>query len=637
MRMRTGFDTGEQGDGLTLGGESDKLGRESDHRGHRSNRRGHRKVGGPRQVGRASLAMFGRVTGRTLVLGMLLAILLLPAIGPAEARMPEGGRAPLWVADAVWEGVADGGRALVLVGLEDGVDDTAPLDALARGAAMAQAEVLAALEPGEFDLVKRYSHLPILAGRVNAAGLERLRRLPRVLSVDEDVWLRPMAPAMAPTNSGLASPASNILQAPAAGILQAPTADVLQSPAVSGLASPAESPLALAESVPSIKADIVHQRYGIKGEGIGVAVLDTGIDNDHEDFYEAIVDQYCFTSGSNSCVSASGRGVAKGDNAEDEQGHGTAVSGIVLGRGKVAPLGVAPEANLIAVRVFKDTSGAATNDIVDGLNWVVQRQKTHNIRVVNMSLGGGASRGVNCDNQFGSVKQVFQTLIARNVAVIVATGNGGNPDLVAFPACISNSMGVGSTWDTNLRLGSPDCAGKTEVGPFDMACYTDRGRAMALVAPGSIIVTPKMGGGATGSGPTQGGHGTSFASPTVAGVAALVFQADPDLHARDLQRLLQQTGDIVIHPETGAEIKRVNALAAVESVLPPTPTPENTPTTAPSDTPVPPTITPTPDTPPTDEPTEPPTATRTPVAPPTSTETSMRAIYLPVLRNGQGL
>jgi subtilisin family serine protease len=544
-----------------------------------------------------------------MVPGLFLVAMLLPAIAPAEARMTEAGRAPIWVADAVTTGVVDGGRALVLVGLEDDVDDTASLDDLARGAAMAQAEVLAALAPGDFELVKRYSHLPILAGRVNAAGLERLRRLPRVLSVDEDVWLRPMAPAA----SGLASPAA------------------------AGLAAPDASALALAESVPSIKADIVHQRYGIKGEGIGVAVLDTGIDNDHEDFASAIVDQYCFTSGSNSCVSASGRGVAKGDNAEDEAGHGTSVSGIVLGRGKVAPLGVAPEANLIAVRVFKDTAGAATNDIVDGLNWVVQKQRTHNIRVVNMSLGGGASRGVNCDNQYGSVKQVFQTLIARNVAVIVATGNGGNPDLVAFPACISNSMGIGSTWDTNLRLGSPDCAGKTEVGPFDIACYTDRGRAMALVAPGSIIVTPKMGGGATGSGPTQGGHGTSFAAPTVAGVAALVFQADPNLHARDLQRLLQQTGDIVIHPETGAEIKRVNALAAVESVLPPTPTPENTPTPAASETPVPATITPTPETPPTDEPTEPPTATRTPVAPPTATEGTMRAIYLPVLKNGQGL
>ncbi|MCB9177552.1 MAG: S8 family serine peptidase [Caldilineae bacterium] len=525
-------------------------------------------------------------------------------IDPAR-NAPEPG-APLRVDGAVTDAIAAEGWAEVLIGLADGVPDTAPLDSLARAAAEASAQLLASLGPEDFQLHKTYSHLPIVAGSVSASGLEKLRRNPRVTAIDDDVWVYPLV-------------------APAAALA---------------------APLGLVESLPSIGADKVHA-MGIKGEGIGVAVLDTGIDNSHPDFENAIVDQYCFSSGTNSCVSESGRGVAKGPNAQDEQGHGTGVSGIVLGRGKVAPVGVAPEANLIAVRVFRDTGGAPTNDIVDGLNFVVANQAKHNIRAANMSLGGGAALGTNCDNQYGSVKQVFQTLLARNVAIFVATGNGGNPDRVAFPGCISNGTGVGSTFDADLEAarmggGLVGClGGKAMVSRLDIACYTDRGRAMDIVAPGSYIVTARLGGGSSGSGPYGGGHGTSYASPTAAGVAALIFSADPKIHARDIERLLQQTGEIVIHPESGAEIKRVNAYNAVLAVLPATPTAEHTPTSAPSATPQPPTITATAETPPTDaptqapEPSETPEPSRTPARTATATEAPGAAVFLPLLRKGQ--
>lgn len=503
---------------------------------------------------------------------------------PDEVAQVSAQHHALAVAPAITEAIATTGSAPVLVALADGVPHTAPLDELARAAATAQAAVLADLAPGDFAMSHRYSHLPMLAGRVTEAGLARLRAHPRVRAIDEDVWLRPLAPP----------------------------------------AAPAAAPPALAESVPSVGADLVHSRYGITGEGVAVAVLDTGIDNDHADFEGAIVDQQCFSANSKSCVSASGRGTARSDNAEDEQGHGTLVSGIILGRGRVAPTGMAPEAKLVAVRVFRDQGGAPTGDIVDGLNWVLQRQHIHNIRVVNMSLGGGAALGNQCDDQYAGVKDMFQRLVARGVTIFVATGNGGNSDRVAFPACISNSIAVGSTWDARLRMERPDCHGKTEVGPMDITCYTDRGRAMDLVAPGSVIVSSQMGGGKNGDGPTAGGHGTSFASPSAAGVAALLLQADPELDPRDVERILLATGDTVIHPESGAEVPRVNALRAVESVLPATPTPPAT------DTPLPPTVTPTPEASPTDLPTTaPPTASPTATLVPTPQPGP--AIFLPLL------
>lgn len=535
---------------------------------------------------------------RPSIVAVLLFALILPlaASAPARAWPEAAGQRLLRVDGAVTEAVERSGWADVLVGLRSDVAPTVALAALAADADAAQADVLGSLGPADFQLSKRYDYFPIVAGRVSASGLAKLRANPRVLGIDEDVWVYP-------------------LSVPASG-------------------------LQLAESVPSVGADKVH-KLGIRGQGIGVAVLDTGIDTDHPDLVDAIVGQQCFSSSTRSCAPG---GLPKSDSAEDEQGHGTGVSSIILGRGKQAPVGMAPEAKLIGVRVFRDaTSGgfAPTQDIVDGLNWVVGKQNAYNIRIVNMSLGGGAAIGTNCDDQFSSVKQVFQTLVARNIVIFVATGNGGNTDRVAFPACISNATGVGSTWDAELTLSGPDCHGQRQVGPTDITCYTDRGRAMDLVAPGSIIVTSRMGGGASGSGPTAGGHGTSYASPSAAGVAALLLSADPSINARDIERILKNTGDVVIHPETKAEIKRVNAYKAVLSVLPATPTSPATQTATATATAPPPSVTPTGVAPTT----EPATATSTPDLPePTDTpvpsatpgDKPVFRIFLPLLRSGAG-
>lgn len=420
---------------------------------------------------------------------------------------------------AVTDAIHALGRANVLIAVRDGVADTAPLPEIAEAVARAQAAILADLRPGEFELVSRPKLLPVMSGFVTAEGLATLRDHPRVVAVEDNIILKPL----------------------------------------------------LKESIPTIKADLVHKRYEITGKGIGVAVLDTGIDTDHPDLADGLVDQKCFSSGSRSCAP---NNLPKSDSAEDEQGHGTAVSGIVASRGRVSGVGVAPGASIIAVRVFRDQGGAPTNDIVDGLDWVLSRRQAHNIRVVNMSLGGGASLGVNCDNQYASVKQSFQRLVANGIAIFVATGNDGQPDRVSFPACISNSIAVGATFDTNYAS-APYCPSMGAVTPLSIACFTNRGRAMDLLAPGILITHPKMGGG------LDSGAGTSYASPMAAGVAALMFEANPNLRPADVERFLKDTGTPVKHPESGIEIPLVNALAAVEAVLPATPTPSRTATAAP--------------------------------------------------------
>ena len=137
---------------------------------------------------------------------------------------------------------------------------------------------------------------------------------------------------------------------------------------------------------------------------------------------------------------------------------------------------------------------------------------------------------------------------------------------------------------------APGCGGMGAVDDRTITCFTNRGRAMDLLAPGSMVTTSRNGGG------TMTGAGTSFAAPMAAGVAALLYQADPDLRPADVERILKNTGQPVEHPDNDDVFPLVDALAAVESVLPETPTPDATATPEPSSTPTaaPATNTPTP-------------------------------------------
>jgi len=539
---------------------------------------------------------FGRAAGTFMLVVVALvgpspeAVRHAPPVADASTETPA-------VHPAVRDAIARGGRADVLIAVRDGAADDAPLPELARAVAAAQAEVLGALGPDDFSLRARNTYLPILSGYLTESGLAIASLHPRVAGIEPNQILRPL----------------------------------------------------LRESIPTIKADIVHQRYEITGKGVGVAVLDTGIDTDHPDLADAIVDQQCFSSGSRSCAP---RNLPRSDNAEDEQGHGTAVSGIVASRGRVSGVGVAPEASIIAVRVFRDRGGAPTEDIVDGLDWVLVRQNQHNIRVVNMSLGAAGSLGVNCDNQYAAVKSAFQRLTARGIAIFVATGNDGFPDRVSFPACISNSIAVGATFDTAYTT-APYCPAMGSVTARNIACFTNRGRAMDLLAPGVLITHPKMGGG------TDSGAGTSYAAPMAAGVAALLFQAKPDLRPADVERVLSDTGTPVRHPESDGEFPLIDAQKALEAILPgiptvpatqtvpsPTSTARATPSPTASSTDAPPSATatgaPTRDTPvpttSTPEPTSTPSpAATTPRPPPTTFATATPtgdpglALYLPYL------
>jgi hypothetical protein len=507
---------------------------------------------------------------------------------PAYGSMSVASVAPVAVQAEVEAAVRANGTADVLILLRDGVRPDASLDVLTAQAGAAEDTVLASLAGTSFAVRTRYDALPLLAGTVDAAALDVLRRDPLVRAVEADAMLRPVGSFGPPD----------------------------------GVWRPAES---LAEAVPLIGADYVQKVLGIKGKGVTVAIIDTGIDNAHKDFTGRIVDQYCYSS-SRSCAPSN---IVEGPDAQDEAGHGTAVAGIVGSAGVQSSVGVAPEVDLVAVRVFRDEGGAQTSDIIKGLDYVLRKQLEDRIRVVNMSLGGGAGRGVNCDDQ--SMKAAFQRLVARQVAIFVATGNNGFPSEVSSPACISNSIAVGATYDADFAT-NPVCPSQVNVTPLTIACFTNRGRAMDLLAPGLMIASSALGGGVT-----KPGAGTSFASPMAAGVAALMLQADPDLRPADVERVMRDTGTPVKHLENNDTFPLVNAKAAVQAVLTPTPTPTQGPPTA-TPSPAPATSTATASPSPSAGPTQTAPTTATPTATSTAASTPVTPapagapLFLPALR-----
>ena len=147
----------------------------------------------------------------------------------------------------------------------------------------------------------------------------------------------------------------------------------------------------LVQGVPLVGADSVHAQ-GFTGAGVKVAVLDTGIDTNHPDLQDDLAAQHCFCDNHPSPVFACCPGGGSEEaNAEDDEGHGTSVAGIITSAGVAAPLGAAPDAEIVAVKVLDSTGNGSFSDIAAALDWVLTESGTpgspvQGVRVVNMSL-----------------------------------------------------------------------------------------------------------------------------------------------------------------------------------------------------------------------------------------------------------
>ncbi|TDD35101.1 peptidase S8 and S53 subtilisin kexin sedolisin [Nonomuraea terrae] len=331
----------------------------------------------------------------------------------------------------------------------------------------------------------------------------------------------------------------------------------------------------LVQSIPLIGADRAHKR-GFTGKGTAVAILDSGIDDDHPAFGGRIVAQACFSAADpidgSKPLCPNGSQFQLGDGAADAESapcmagaplpqyglcyHGTHVAGIAAGQATAGfPAdGVAPAAQIVPVQVFSrfDDSpycqGAPScilaydSSILTGMAYANLLADQYNIAAVNLSLGGG-EYATACDTTDGAdFKAEVDQLLAKGTATVVASGNEYFESSVSFPACVSSTVAVGATDKQDA------------VAPF-----SNRGTLLDVFAPGVGI-------SAAITGDTYATlNGTSMATPHVAGAFALLRQKHKNTSVDDFLTSLRQTGKPITYSSAGGEVTtpRIDVWAAL--------------------------------------------------------------------------
>jgi subtilisin family serine protease len=414
------------------------------------------------------------------------------------------------VAQDVFDEIKIAGQAQTMIALHHPISSEALTRLQAIGIALVQDYVLQDLPANSFALIRRYQYVPALALSITQAALAVLMDHPQVRSIVLDE----------------------------------------------------KDQLALTDSITIIKAEDVHALTPISftGEGVVVAVLDTGIDTDHPYLVDDIVAQKCFTHGG--CDLPNGGRGNESEDAEDDHGHGTHVAGIVTSSGTNAP-GVAPDAKIVAIRICSPECYAS--DAIAALDWIRASLETYPVRVVNLSLGGGDKPPTEtgkyqevCDNTPSHdatdppvINQLYniaiKNLVDQNVVVFAASGNVGYSDRIYRPACLSSAIAVGAT--TKL----------------DAVFYNyNRSKLIGVMAPG-VSITSSWLNGTTGS-----QSGTSMATPMVSGAAALLLEANPGLTPDEILTIFQETGVSVYDSVSQLTFKRINLLDATTRILPST-------------------------------------------------------------------
>jgi len=296
-------------------------------------------------------------------------------------------------------------------------------------------------------------------------------------------------------------------------------------------------------------------QLGYTGAGIGIAVIDSGITSWHDDLTRG---------GSTQLYPYGDQRVAKfvdfvgGQTLPyDDNGHGSHVAGIIGGNGHDSSsqkAGAAPRASLVVLKVLDANGQGTISNIIAALNWVATNAATHNIRVVNMSVGARITESYWTDPLTLATKRVTD----MGITVVTAAGNfgrnaNGQPQWGGITAPGNApwvlTVGASSTQGTNTRQ-DDKMGGYSSSGPT----YIDHAAKPDLVAPGTGSVSLAVPGshlfnanplarvnGSLGLPVYLSLTGTSMAAPHVSGVVALMLQANPSLTPNLIKAILQYT------------------------------------------------------------------------------------------------
>jgi len=325
-------------------------------------------------------------------------------------------------------------------------------------------------------------------------------------------------------------------------------------------------------------------QLGVSGYGVNIALTDTGVDSEHpglEGKHVAGYDAVCFMHTDPTCALSGGRQTDGSFDPDDGNQHGTACMGMAAATGIEADgsqsdyYGSAPNASLVDVRIGTDVGAGPFENYaleqefyesaMNGLQWIIDNKDTawpgvdealHGIDIISLSWGitsheGGGSDGSDMHSR------ILDEATEAGVTVSNAAGNdGADNDGLSGMSASSLSVTVGATDDKNTIDRNDDTiAGYSSRGP-----RRDNGDGNPvnelipeISAPGTNIIQAEgcvTSGGcsnlfsdASENTYTGRGSGTSYATPSVTGVIALVIEANPDLNPMQIKEVLKQTAE----------------------------------------------------------------------------------------------
>jgi len=334
------------------------------------------------------------------------------------------------------------------------------------------------------------------AGFANAAGIDAISLTPSVAFIHHDATVGPRQSAAPPA------------------------------------AAPPDQVSAVYPSV--VNADQVRQQ-GIDGSGVTVAILDSGVAADAD------------------LVQPANRILASVNFADerltsDPGGHGTHIAGIIAGNGSRSGgefTGIAPQANVVDVRVLGNTGSGRISSVVRGIEWVLAHRHDYNIRVINLSFGARALLPYRLDPMSAAVEIAWR----RGLVVVAASGNGGpQGGTVETPGIDPYVITVGATDDRGTLSRSDDL-----LAWFSAWGSADSNAKPDLVAPGRRLVSLRVPGSSLDTlfperiVVAQNGStyfrltGTSMATAVVSGAAALLLERQPRLTPDQVKAILVGT------------------------------------------------------------------------------------------------
>jgi len=304
----------------------------------------------------------------------------------------------------------------------------------------------------------------------------------------------------------------------------------------------------LDRSVPLVRApELLVSGAPATGVGQAIAIIDTGIDADHPVFSGAeggsrVVAEACFAVTSD-CPNGEPSQIGPGAGAPlvfrgEVDNHGTHVAGIAAAgvRASSPQRGIAPDSELVAVRIFGDDGDPSSTvpsgssaDLLAALEWLLQIESDHAVSAVNLSFGFGSFTG-SCDGLLGSqpIIDAIDELAERGVVTVAAAGNSGSRSEMSWPACLSSVVSVAATTSDDR-----------------LASYTNVSATTDLGAPGSGILSAAVGGFGTMS-------GSSMAAPHVAGAVSLLRQLRPDARTDQIVASLRTSRAVIADHRSGA-------------------------------------------------------------------------------------